>query len=291
MLLLLAAELVSILLLHAVAGKAYKPLLASIVPAHRNRWDRFTPAFLWLLDRLRLWKQASSWTVRLHHLHTALSGPAHSLTETKLSAARMALCGYGCIVWFTTLGCLADDQGETAFLGLIGAALSPFLQLRILQKRLLMRRRSMLLDLPELVNQVLLLTNAGETVQQSLLTIVGKNTDSRDRPLLNELRLAAGELKLNVSLSKALDDMQKRCGLQEVSLFVSTVLLNYKRGGDDLSVALRTLAKELWEKRKALTRTMGEEASSKLVFPMVLIFAAVLVIVASPAVMLMNANQ
>lgn len=123
------------------------------------------------------------------------------------------------------------------------------------------------------------------------MRIVGKNTDSRDRPLLNELRLAAGELKLNVSLSKALDDMQKRCGLQEVSLFVSTVLLNYKRGGDDLSVALRTLAKELWEKRKALTRTMGEEASSKLVFPMVLIFAAVLVIVASPAVMLMNANQ
>lgn len=287
---LLAIEIVVFLFLHIVARRTYKTLLATAAPARVNRWNRWTPAFLWLLDRLALWRQASPWTVRLHHLHTALAGPLHSLTETKLSAARMAMCAYLCVLSFTGLSCLAEGKWEVAALGLIGAALSPFVQLRMLQEKLQARRRSMLLALPELVNQVLLLTNAGETVQQALLTCVDRERDDRERPLLYELRLAAGELKLNVSLTKALDDMQKRCCLQEVTLFVSTILLNYKRGGDDLSVALRTLSKELWEKRKALTRTMGEEASSKLVFPMVLIFVAVLMIVASPAVMLMNAN-
>jgi tight adherence protein C len=69
------------------------------------------------------------------------------------------------------------------------------------------------------------------------------------------------------------------------------LLLNYKRGGDDLVVALRTLSKELWDKRKALSRTLGEEASTKLVFPMVIVFVIVLVVIASPAIMLMNANS
>jgi tight adherence protein C len=66
------------------------------------------------------------------------------------------------------------------------------------------------------------------------------------------------------------------------------VLLNYRRGGDDFVVALRELTRNLWEKRKALARTMGEEASSKLVFPMVITFGIVMVIVATPAILIMG---
>lgn len=289
---LLALEIVFFLILHIASRRTGKTLLDMCEGdgGRSHRWNRWTPAFLWMLDRLSLWRRASPWTVQLHHLHTALKGPAHSLAETKLSAARMILAAYGCIIGFTMLACLSDGSPEIAAVGLLGAALSPLIQLRILQEKLQLRKRRLLLELPELVNQVLLLTNAGETIRQALLACVERQRDERERPLLSELRLAAGELKLNVSLAKALDEMQKRCRLQEVTMFVSTVLLHEKRGGDDLSVALRALSKELWEKRKALARTMGEEASSKLVFPMVLIFSAVLAVVASPAVMLMNAN-
>lgn len=71
-------------------------------------------------------------------------------------------------------------------------------------------------------------------------------------------------------------------------MFTTTVLLNYKRGGHDLTVALRNLSKDLWERRKAVSRILGEEASSKLVFPMALIFLIVIVIVAAPAMMMMG---
>ncbi|MDQ0888523.1 hypothetical protein QFZ81_003611 [Paenibacillus sp. V4I9] len=37
-----------------------------------------------------------------------------------------------------------------------------------------------------------------------------------------------------------------------------------------------------------MSRTLGEEASSKLVFPMVLIFVVVMVIVAAPALLMMK---
>lgn len=71
-------------------------------------------------------------------------------------------------------------------------------------------------------------------------------------------------------------------------MFTTTLLLNHKRGGEELVLSLRELSVILWDKRKALARTLGEEASSKLVFPMVLIFFIVMVIVASPALMMMS---
>jgi len=74
--------------------------------------------------------------------------------------------------------------------------------------------------------------------------------------------------------------------MQEVSIFATTVLLNYRRGGTDFVTALNRLSQELWQKRISLSRTLGEQASSKLVFPMVLIFIVVLIIIATPAIML-----
>jgi tight adherence protein C len=40
-----------------------------------------------------------------------------------------------------------------------------------------------------------------------------------------------------------------------------------------------------------LTKTLGEEASAKLVFPMVFIFFIVMVIVAAPAILIMNTTK
>ncbi|GAF08207.1 type II/IV secretion system protein TadC [Paenibacillus pini JCM 16418] len=53
-------------------------------------------------------------------------------------------------------------------------------------------------------------------------------------------------------------------------------------------MALTDLSRVLWEKRKSITRTRGEQASSKLVFPMVVIFLVVVVLVGTPAFLMMN---
>ncbi|WJH34060.1 type II secretion system F family protein [Paenibacillus sp. CC-CFT747] len=142
------------------------------------------------------------------------------------------------------------------------------------------------MDLPEFLNKLTLLVNAGETVQRALLRCTAAG--STESPLYRELQQMANELTNNISLKRAMEDFSRRCAVQEVSQFTTTLLLNYKRGGEEFVTALRELSRSLWERRKALTKTMGEEASSKLVFPMVVIFLIVTVIVASPAVLLMN---
>jgi len=63
------------------------------------------------------------------------------------------------------------------------------------------------------------------------------------------------------------------------------MLLNYRRGGDKLVLSLKELTYTLWEKRKAIARTRGEEASSKLIFPVVGIFVVLMILVASPAML------
>jgi tight adherence protein C len=284
---LLCAELTGFVALHLLTYRRYETEAAG--GKHETRWNRFTPAFLWFIDRLQLWRRASSWTIRLHHLYAALLGMRGSMLETKLGMARAALAGYTVIVGSTLLALLADNKWELVPIGLIVAGMMPVLHMRLLNERLRRRRQRLLLELPEAVNQLLLLINAGETLQQALQSIVERGED-RDRPLLRELEIATGEIRMNVSLYKALDDFQKRCGLQEATVLVSTLLLNYRRGGDDLVTALRTLSRELWEKRKSLARTLGEEASAKLVFPMVLVFVVVLIVIASPAVMMMSTN-
>jgi len=51
---------------------------------------------------------------------------------------------------------------------------------------------------------------------------------------------------------------------------------------------LQDASRLMMEKKHAVVRTQGEEASTKLLFPMLLMLIAVMAIVAAPAVMLMH---
>ena len=129
--------------------------------------------------------------------------------------------------------------------------------------------------------------NAGENVQKAIIRCVKQKKNPEISPLYKELLQVVTELENNFSFHQVLEDFSKRCRVQEVTIFTTTILLNYRRGGSEFVTALRSLSNELWEKRKTLTRTLGEQASSKLVFPMVLVFLVVLLIIGAPALMFM----
>ncbi|MNP57095.1 hypothetical protein D3C76_1518900 [compost metagenome] len=96
------------------------------------------------------------------------------------------------------------------------------------------------------------------------------------------------EMESGYSFQQALEGFSKRCGVQEVSAFTTAVLLNYRRGGNDFVLALRDLSHSLWDKRKTVSKTLGEQASSKLIFPLVLIFLIIVILVGAPAFMIMD---
>ncbi|WP_409346948.1 type II secretion system F family protein [Paenibacillus sp. MBLB4367] len=117
---------------------------------------------------------------------------------------------------------------------------------------------------------------------------VSQDKADAGHPLHKELRQLANELNNNRSFPQAMEDLSRRVAVQEVSMFSSAMLLNIRRGGDELIYALRDLSRALWDRRLSTAKTLGEEASSKMVFPMVVIFGVVVIVVAAPAILFMN---
>lgn len=247
-------------------------------------------AGLWIADRLRLQGKMPEITAKVYTMQAALYGQKEAGTRTKLFFAQIVIWTLAAWLAAVTLAWVAANA-ELIGVGAAALLVLPVLLYKRLSGEINKRKRMMLLELPEVLNRFLLLVNAGDTVTQGLIRMTAakvKTSGAIDHPLWRELERAARALEVNASFAKVMEEFSKRCAFQEASLFTTTLLLNYRRGGDDLVISLRELSLTLWERRKSLVKTMGEEASAKLVFPMVIIFFAVIVVVAAPALLMMN---
>lgn len=155
-----------------------------------------------------------------------------------------------------------------------------------LDKKLKQKKRDIIIDLAGFINTLALMINAGLPFSAAVLKAV-RDSD-RERPLYKEVNFMLSEISAGKPAARAYEDMAFRCKVPEVTRFVSAVLQNLNRGNRDMVYVLRTLAQEAWDKRKDLARKQGEEASTKLVFPMVMVFVAIAIIVLAPAMQSMG---
>ncbi|WNR42254.1 type II secretion protein F [Paenibacillus roseipurpureus] len=229
-----------------------------------------------------------NFTSSIHHKITVLYGRNQISHGSKWFMAELLSASVISLFGMAILALVAGGDGTVIVFGVLLAIGMPLLMVRDLDVQIRKKHTRMILDLPEFLSTIVLLVNAGETVNRAWIRCVQAKPQLAESPLYKELILAVHELEMNTSFTKVLEDFNKRCALHEVSLFTSTLGLNYKRGGHDFVIALQSLSLELWQRRKSVSRTLGEEASSKLVFPMVLIFVVVMVIVAAPALLMMK---
>jgi tight adherence protein C len=180
---------------------------------------------------------------------------------------------------------MAADNGALAVLGTIVACCVPLLRAKELRNRVAARRQRIVMELPELLGKLLLIVNAGDNVMRAL-TRCAEQQPQGFNPLYDELKAALAAMKRGESMSVALEEMGRRCAVPEVKLFASTLLINARRGGEAFVPALKELTRQMWDKRKAAVRTLGEQASSKLVFPLTLIFLCIMILVGAPTVLM-----
>ncbi|MEF3301617.1 type II secretion system F family protein [Paenibacillus sp. GYB003] len=240
-------------------------------------------------DRLRLAERLSSGRWNVLQKMIALHGEDAEMRHTKRFVADLvsavALGAFGAVLLGALTG--GDVYAIVSLLAFVGFI--PFVMMKRLDRSLARKKAKLVMELPEFLNKLTLLVGAGETVQGAIVRCADAYAHGgAETPLQAELVMLANRLRNNESLPVALERLSKRCAVAEVSVFTTTVLMNYRRGGETFVISLRALNRDLWEKRKAMTRTLGEEASSKLIFPMLLILLAVMAIVAAPAIMLMD---
>lgn len=164
--------------------------------------------------------------------------------------------------------------------------LLPWFALRDLEGKVQKRHNAIAMDMPELVNKIVILTGAGLTLQGALAKI--SNEMYSDRILYKELAHAMSMIESGESADAAFDYMSIKCNMAEMRRFIAIIIQNIHRGGSDVSNALKGIGDELWTARKAAALRVAEEASTKMLFPMMLMLFAVVLLVIAPAVQSMQ---
>ncbi|WP_078553035.1 type II secretion system F family protein [Bacillus alkalicellulosilyticus] len=274
-----------LVLLFILAGQKYKIFI------EENKADFqllfLAPASLCLIDKLKLMERLSGKIVHIQQRIGMLYGGKRVAEYTQMFIAQIVSVVFLCLLGGPLFGIMGEGDQRLLIFGVIIACFIPFVLIKKLDEKTDKRKKDIIFELPEFASKVALLVNAGETVQKAIIQCTTSKKEDQN-PLYVELNEAVTKLENAESFHEVMEEFSKRCGTQEVSVLTTTILLNYRRGGNQLALSLRELSRDLWEKRKAISKTRGEEASSKLVFPMVLIFIAVLLIIAFPALKILG---
>jgi tight adherence protein C len=249
------------------------------------------PVSLGIIDQFHLMERMAVLLTATQHRLIRLFGKQNGSFYTKMFLAQIisaVIVLLYCLIMVAWI-----SNGDALLMLCVGAIvlISPALIIQELDRQVKHKNRQIVLALPEFISKVTLLVNAGETIQNAMIRSIERIERSGiglTHPLFAELLQVRKELSNHYPFAQVIDEWSKRCAVQEVSIFCSAILLNYRRGGNEFVQSLRDLSSMLWERRKMTAKTLGEEASAKLVFPMVLQFVAVMMVVAAPALMLMN---
>lgn len=158
-----------------------------------------------------------------------------------------------------------------------------------LDEQIKKRRLSIQMEFPEFVNKLTLLVNAGMTISKAWEKIINEN--KREHVLYEEMRYALAEIKAGKPEAVAYEEFARRCKVKEVTKFVSIIVMNLRRGGAEVVPVLREQGNECWEMRKNAAKQLGEEAGTKILMPMMIMFIGIIIVVVTPAVLSMTGGM
>ena len=145
-------------------------------------------------------------------------------------------------------------------------------------------------EYPQLVEQMAMLLGAGLTIRKAWERIVStarsmqKNSGYETYLFSGEMQITSLEMQKGCGEKEAYERFGKRIGLESYRRFAAILTRNLEKGTRDIGNMLSAEAREAWEQRKSEARKRGEEASMKLLFPMMCLFVLVLIILLFPAV-------
>lgn len=189
---------------------------------------------------------------------------------------------------------LSQAVWAVLFLTLISAGAVYIAKDRELRKKAVERDRQMQRDYARIVSKLLLLMGAGMSARNAWELIVKDYQTKKDkgqtdfRYAYEEMALACHEMQSGVAETKAYENFGIRCRLPCYLKFSALLEQNLRKGSRGLSQILDAEITEAFEQRKECALTQGEEASTRLLFPMVMMLAVVMLLILVPAGMSMQ---
>ncbi len=152
------------------------------------------------------------------------------------------------------------------------------------KQKLEKREKEMLNDYPELVSKLLLLLQAGLTIRGAWDRIVKDYRNSgQKRYVYEEMCISQREMENGISEVTACEGFGQRCRLLPYLRFAGLLTQNLTKGARSVLPLLEQEAVNAFEERKEAAKRLGEEASTKLLLPMVGILTIIIVMIMYPA--------
>lgn len=143
------------------------------------------------------------------------------------------------------------------------------------------RDRELRLEYPEILEQFVLLIGAGMTIRSAWFRIVREYEGKRDRGKIQrkyayeEMLVSVREMENGMSERRSYELFGKRTGILSYMKFSALLVQNLRKGTADLLDILEYETADAFRERKENARTLGEEASTRLLFPMMLMLALI----------------
>ena len=149
------------------------------------------------------------------------------------------------------------------------------------------RRHQLMLDYPDLMWKMTMLLGAGQSIRGTFIRIAEdyRKKESPVRWVYEEVYITCLEMKSGISEAQAYERFGKRCQLPEYIRLGTVLSQNLKKGSKGLTGMLEKEAATSLNERKNHARKIGEEAGTKLLFPMILMLSVVLAVLMIPAFM------
>lgn len=152
------------------------------------------------------------------------------------------------------------------------------------------RERQMKADYPEIISKLLILIRAGMPVKSAWIRIVEdyqvqKSKNGRIHYALEEMSAAIRDMSTGTGEGQAYLEFGKRCELHLYLKLGSLLEQNLKKGSYGIAELLENERIQALEERRRQARAEGEVAGTRLMMPMMVLFALVLVIIMVPSLM------
>ncbi len=237
--------------------------------------DRFIKPFLDRLGRRVAGLQPKGQAQKLQ-IMIDLAGRPLGLTASSLIAAQIVLAvalGLACLGLTALLGL-------PVLLGLVFGVVAGYIGPQYYLKRIVKaRQKEISLALPNSLDLLCISVEAGLGFDAALTRVVEKF----DNALSREFSFVLNEIRLGRPRQEAMQELGKRSGVPELNAFIQA-LIQSDQLGVGIAKVLRIQSDELRRRRRQKAEAKAQQASLKMLFPMVgCIFPSLFVILLGPA--------
>lgn len=148
-------------------------------------------------------------------------------------------------------------------------------------------KESIIRELPEFINKLVLLLNAGVVLNTAFLKVIDDRMKANPPPsyFYSQMEQISRSIKeANGSLHLELREFAKRSSVKEL-MRVSNIICDNISKGADLVDKLRKENELLWFSRKQQSEEKGRLAETKLTMPLVILLSVLIMVTITPALM------